>query len=298
MEVSSTYLVCLLGGVLAFLVTLMGRRMLQRYRELRRFETNEATGSFFSSTSLARTVFKKPLHQLMTEGRILITAEELCRLQDVGPGDADGIVRYVVLRELWIAITLLVCFYSLSVHSAVFAALFTCAAIVLAVWVPRGLLDLEWEARKRGVSLEIPIVFGLLASALRAGAEVVRVFDDCADILYGKHNRATFANSLVRAKWRSRVVGSWFHGLTSDVRASSGPLLNDALDKLATVMRPDVEDIDGRLQTMTQEAHNRLVRDLTEHQRLVAIKVVVLLSASIVGGVLLSGLPFSGSWGG
>jgi hypothetical protein len=288
----------LLVSCFVLLALFVVRRGVHRAYELRRFEVKNADESFFGLTRIARGVLRRPATQLVKEGRLLITAEELRRLQDIGTGDASAVVRYVVLREGWIGITVLVCFYSLSTHTALFAAFFTCAAIVLAVWVPRGLLDLEWEAQRRAVRLEIPIVFGLLASTYRASSEVVRVFEDCADILYGKQNRSTLANALMRAKWRSRVMGSWLHGLTSEAGSSSGPLVDDALGKLSRVVQPEEEDIDGKFQAITSEALGQLQRELVEHNRLVAIKVVVILSAGSIGGVLLSGLPLWGSWGG
>jgi hypothetical protein len=290
-------LVLLGGGTTALLLSVL-RRVVRRAFELKRFEGRGGDASLFEITRLTGRIFRESPAPLLTQGRLFVTTEELHRLQEIGSGDPQATMRYVALREAWIAMTTLVCLYSLCVHSAVFAALFTCAAIVLAVWVPRGLLDLEWEARRRALRLEIPLVFGLLASAFRATSEVVRVFEDCADILYGKHNGSTLAHALTRAKWRSRVMGSWHHGLNSTVESLSGTLVDEAVRKLSRVVQPEEEDIDGGFQTLTIEALERLQHALAEHYRLVAIKVVVITSAGAVGGVLLSGLPLWGSWGG
>lgn len=295
---SSAYLSFFLISAAIVCTLLLVRRRLLRAYELQRFAVGDREKSLLGWARLAGHILRKPVDQLVTEGRLLITAEELRRLLDIGAGDTGAVARYIVLREGWVAVTVLVCLYSLYVHSALFAALFTCSAIVLAVWVPRGLLDLEWEARKRAVQLEIPIVFGLLASAYRASSEVVRVFEDCADILNGKHNRSTLANALMRAKWRSRVMGSWLHGLTSGAGSSSGPLVDGALVKLSRVVQPEEEDSDGMLQAITAEAVGSLKLELMEHARFVVLKVVVILSAGGIGVVLLSGLPFWGSWGG
>jgi hypothetical protein len=220
---------------------------------------------------------------------MLITTEELRKLRDLGVSADQALVRYVMLRELWIGIIVLVCAYSLLSHPPVFAALFTVVAIVLAVWVPRGLLDLRWEARQRLLRLEIPIVLGLLGAGIQTGTEVVRVFDTYADILRGKLGRAPFAESLSKAKWCARVAGSWSQGLLQVQEGATGEVVRDAVGELVAVMRSDTVDYKERLSRAVQGAERSLESELRSHRRLVFAKTATLIATSVFGGLVVSG---------
>jgi hypothetical protein len=294
----SSLLTLILLLILAAASLVMFKGLGERAHELGRFSANGSSPWSLLSRWLSRFAQGQSAAVLRTEGRLLITVEELHRLRDLGVSADDAIIRYVMLRELWIGITVLVCLYSLSAHTATFAAIFTAAAIVLAVWVPRGLLDLRWEARRRALRLEIPIVFGLLSSAVQSGEEVVRVFDAYADILKGKQGSSSFAESLIKAKWCARVAGSWSQGLLQVKEGTAGEVVGEAVGQLATIMRSDTADYKERLTQSVQEAERTLEAELQEHRRLVFAKVVTLMSAIVVGGLLLSGFPFLFQWRG
>jgi hypothetical protein len=278
--------IALLIGICALVKV---RRMVFRMHEMGRFKPGGSGSLGLISRWINRLANRQSASTLRNEGRLLISIDELRKLRDLGVSADQALVRYVILREIWIGITLVVCAYALVSHPPVFAAIFTVAAIVLAVWIPRGLLDLRWEARQRLLRLEIPIVFGLLNAAIQTGAEVVRVFDTYADIFKGKHGRAPFAESLSRAKWCARIAGSWSQGLLQVQEGAGGEVVAESVGKLVTVMRSDTADYKEQLGRALQGAERSLERELRNHQRLVFAKTATLIATSVFGGLIMSG---------
>jgi hypothetical protein len=230
---------------------------------------------------------------------MLLSQAERILLQDLGDGGEGDVLRYLALRTAWMACVLAVSMYAVMAvsYGAIIPVL--SGAVLLALWGPRSVLDLAWEVRRRELMVEKPIVFAMLGAGARATREVVGVLGNSADILCGKLNKSTLAYGVLRARWRARIVGSWYCALNADRQdAAVGPIVADALSQLGTVIQHDCGDVGQRLQVLTKQAQEQLAVDLQRHRRLIVFKVGVLIVASLVGVALISSYSLQNFWGG